>query len=104
MDWHPSSADRHVLINVEILDYIKGSAFGRWLSPGMGKTLLEVQCVITESESGTNVGKVKVLRTVDFGGLYSVGQWKVIFHTVAKDLVGELKTKLKPQPVSKGTT
>ena len=70
----------------------------------MGKTLLEVQCVITESESGTNVGKVKVLRTVDVGGLFSVGQWKVIFHTVAKDLVGELKTKLKPQPVSKGTT
>jgi hypothetical protein len=91
LDWHSSSADKHLLLDVEILDYIKGNAFGRWISPGIGKTLLDVQCVITESESGTNVGKVKALRTIDCGGLYSVGQWKVIFHTVAKDIVGELK-------------
>jgi hypothetical protein len=96
LDWHPSSAGRHLILDVEILDYIKGNAFNRWLTPGMGKTLLDVQCVITESESRTHVGKVKVLRTVDGGGLYSVGQWNAIFHTVAKDLVGELKTKLKP--------
>jgi hypothetical protein len=101
--WDGPASGTHLVVNTEILDYAKGDAFSRWLTPEMGKTLLDVQCSITEAGSANEIGKVKVKRTVEMGGLFSTGQWKAIFKTVAKDIVRELKDKLHSQPTTKET-
>ena len=90
-DWSAKDEKVYVL-NATIIDYDPGSAFGRWLWPGVGATELSVQCTLTDGDR--NVGSVYARRTVEAGGFYTVGAWKDVFGTVADDIVAELKEKL----------
>jgi len=75
-----------------ITDYDPGNAALRWLAPGAGSTVLTVRCDI--QQHGVSVGKINVRRTVEFGGVYSIGQWSIIFGRVAGDIVDKLKDKV----------
>lgn len=88
----PQSASPQLSLTTRILDYDPGNAFGRWLSPGLGSTVLSVECKVFDGPR--EVGTVWSLRTVSYGGAYSIGQWKEIFKTVADDVAGELKKKI----------
>ena len=81
-------------LNLQITDYEKGNAFGRWLMPGVGSTRLTVTGVMSKADSREVVAKIDAHRTVEMGGLYSVGQWKIIFESVADDIVKDLKKHL----------
>ena len=59
---------------------------------GYGATELSVRCAVFKGDE--KVGNVFARRTVEAGGLYTVGAWKGVFETVAEDLVEELKAKL----------
>ena len=92
----PSGAAGDALVlYAKILEYDPGSAFGRWLMPGVGSTVLSVECKLYQS--GSEVGTINALRTVSAGGFYTVGAWKSIFGTVAEDIVEELKKKIAPE-------
>lgn len=82
------------ILSAEIVDYEPGSAFGRWLFPGVGSTVLSVECAFYDGE--TMIGTITAVRSVEAGGAYTIGAWKSIFETVAKDIVVELKQKLRP--------
>ena len=75
-----------------ITDYDPGNAALRWLAPGAGSTVLTVRCDI--QQHGVSVGKINVRRTVEFGGVYSIGQWSIIFGRVADDIVDKLKDRV----------
>jgi uncharacterized protein DUF4410 len=88
------STTPHLCIEARIVDYEKGSAAGRWLLPGLGGTRLMIKARLITA-NGDEVGTASVVRSVETGGLYSIGQWKAIFHTAAKDIVDDLKSKLQ---------
>ena len=61
--------------------------------PGYGGTRLIIQGNLTTS-NGDEIATIHVVRSVEMGGLYSVGEWKTIFATAAHDIVSDLKDKL----------
>ncbi len=80
------------VLNARIIDYEPGSAGKRWLWPGYGATELSVECTVHEGDRV--IGTVYARRTVEAGGLYTVGAWKGVFATVADEIVTELEAKL----------
>ncbi len=70
-----------------------GNAFARWLLPGLGATKLSIECTLREGNQ--EVGTITVDREVAVGGGYTIGEWKEVFEDVAKNVVKELKKKLK---------
>ena len=79
--------------------YSPGNALVRMstLDTADSATVLVVRCKLLRN--GAQIGTVNVRRTVESfsiaSGIASIGQWKIIFHTVAKDIVKELKTKIQ---------
>lgn len=92
--WAGGSGSEHLIITSKIVEYEKGDAFKRWLLPGWGSTVLSVHCELKENTSGKIIGSVDARRTVSIGGAYSIGAWKTIFASVAKDVVEELRSKI----------
>lgn len=84
-----SSTPSNLTLRTRILEYEKGSAFNRWLMPGMGQTFLKIQCDLMDGENV--VGTIRARRTVDVGGVLSIGAWESIFQDVAGDVMEELK-------------
>lgn len=84
-------------LTADIVEYAKGDAFKRWLMPGYGSTVLVVRGVLHDSEN-RKVGSVDAKRTVDAGGLYTVGAWETIFRSVAEDVIVKLEEQVKGSP------
>jgi hypothetical protein len=90
----PDSPDT-IILTPTITAYEPGSAGLRWVSNGAtGATELTVKCII--QQNGIDVGKINIRRTIEFGGLYTIGQWKIIYSAVAGDIVDALKKKIRP--------
>jgi hypothetical protein len=83
---------QRLLIKAQILEYSKGDAFKRWLAPGAGATVLTVSCDLLDGDQC--VGTAQAKRTVSAGGLYTVGAWRTVFNSVAKDLAEDLRSQL----------
>ena len=81
-----------LVLNSKIIEYAKGDAFKRWLLPGWGSTVLNIQCEL--KDGNIVVGSVEARRTVSIGGGYSVGAWRTIFDSVAKDVVKDLRSHI----------
>ncbi|WP_316900614.1 DUF4410 domain-containing protein [Pseudodesulfovibrio indicus] len=79
-------------IDVTVRKYEPGNAFGRWLMPGVGSTVLEVSSQVRACESP--VGHIETKNTVDAGGVYTVGAWKDVFNDAAEEIVKELKESM----------
>jgi hypothetical protein len=41
------------------------------------------------------MGKINIRRTIEFGGVYTIGQWEAIFGPVAGDIVDALREKVR---------
>jgi len=76
----------------QIVDYKKGDAFKRWLLPGWGSTVLTVHCELWEGQE--KIGAAEASRTVSMGGGYTIGAWRTIFASVAKDVVADLRKQM----------
>ena len=94
--WTAGAQGDHLIIATKILEYDPGNAFKRWLWPGYGSTVINLHCELKESPSGKVVGSVEARRTVSFGGQYTIGAWRTIFRSVAKDVLQELRAKIPP--------
>jgi hypothetical protein len=91
----PGATVTPALLNVNVVGYMPGSAFGRWLMPGVGATVLSVEGNLTDKESGKVLARIRDERGVYAGGLYTIGAWKTIFDTVARDVASNLANRLK---------
>ena len=90
-------ADNVVTMDVNIIEYRKGDAFKRWLWPGYGSTVLVVEATLLDTEGNVDA-TAQANRSVDAGGGYTAGAWKVIFEDVAADLVADLKATISGVP------
>lgn len=85
--------DRYFILSVNIADYEMGNAFKRWLLPFYGATILNVECTLTDSMKGERVTRFEHRQSIVAGGLLTVGGWKTIFDTVARDIATDLKRR-----------
>ena len=76
-------------LQVFIIQYKEGNAFGRWIMPGLGKTVLSVEAVLND-ESGEAVLQSQATRSIGAGGGYTINAWKKVFNQVAEELVNDL--------------
>lgn len=81
-----------LVLSSKIVEYAKGDAFKRWLLPGWGSTVLTIQCDLKNANKV--VGSVEARRTVSIGGGYTIGAWKTIFASLAKDVVKDLRSHI----------
>ena len=82
-------------VSTKVVEYAKGNAFKRWLLPGWGTTVLSVQCDIRDGSR--LVGSAQARRTVSFGGGYTIGAWRTVFASVAKDMAKDLRRQTQRQ-------
>ncbi len=82
-------------LDLRITRYEPGNAFKRWLIPGYGSTVLELEGELTDSKDGSRVALIKQERTVAVGGLYTIGAWSTIVGQAARDIARELKTRIE---------
>ena len=92
LDWTGGEAPK-LQLTADIVEYSKGDAFKRWLMPGYGSTVLVVRGELHDSDN-RKVGSVDAKRTVDAGGLYTVGAWETIFRSVADDVIVKLREQV----------
>ncbi len=78
--------------NCRILTYEEGNAVKRWLFPGWGPTVLSVRCYLLDS--GLVVGSLAALRTVDYGGMLTLGAEGMVFSQVARDVADDIKAAI----------
>lgn len=87
-----ASGGSPITIECRVTDYAPGSAMKRWMMPGWGATKLTV--VADLKRDGAVIATVKALRTVEAGGLYTVGDDTAVFDTVGGLIVDEIKKKV----------
>ena len=89
---HPNAV--RFIFNAEILDYEMGSAFGRWLVPGVTPTILAIRGELRDPKDEILAGTVEHKRGVYVGGLYTIGAWRTIFQSVSDDVAKELRIRI----------
>jgi hypothetical protein len=72
--WSGAPTQDHAKINVVVTNYQPGNAFGRWLLPGLGATVLAVEGSVIDSD-GSTLATIRDERGVYAGGAYSIGAW-----------------------------
>ena len=84
-------------INVNILAYVPGNAFARYLLPGAGATKLYVEALILDRHY-IEVAKIPVYRHIGVGGAFTIGAHKYVFEDAAQEIVSILKNPAKRIP------
>ena len=85
------AADRGLYtININILAYVPGNAFARWLLPGAGATKLYVEALVLD-RNYIQVANIPVYRHIGAGGVFTIGAHKYAFEDVAREIVSILK-------------
>jgi hypothetical protein len=91
--WSGDQSAERFTLSTQVLNYEMGSAFKRWLLPGYGSTILEVEGELKDRK-GTVVATINHKRGVYAGGAFTIGAWKTIFDSVASDIARELDTRI----------
>ena len=81
-------------VNINILAYVPGNAFARWLLPGAGATKLYIEALILD-QNYFQVAKIPVYRHIGAGGALTIGAHRYAFEDVARTLVRILKDPSK---------
>jgi len=85
-----SSMPAGYFVESDLLVYVEGSAFKRWLAPGAGKTQCTLKTRLIDKSTNKMVLEVVVAKEVGAGGLYSVGAENWILKDAASDVADEI--------------
>lgn len=94
LQWSGDPNAVRFIFNAEILDYEMGSAFGRWLVPGMAPTILAIRGELRDPKDDALAGALEHKRGVYVGGFYTIGAWRTIFQSVSNDVAKELRIRI----------
>ena len=84
--------DHRLVLTSRIVEYEKGNAFKRWLLPGWGSTVISLEGDLRDVDQ--LVGSFQARRTVSIGGGYTIGAWRTIFASIARDIVKDLNKQM----------
>ncbi len=94
LQWLGDPKAAHFIFNAEILDYEMGSAFGRWLVPGITPTILAIRGELRDPKDDALAGTVEHKQGVYAGGFFTIGAWRTIFQSVSNDVAKELRIRI----------
>ena len=78
----------------EVADFRAGSAFERWLVPGLGQTVGKISAMVTDTKTGETETTVIGEARVSTGGLYTIGADSYIVPTAVDEVVRKLEAWL----------
>lgn len=90
---YTSDPQNAFVVKSTVKKYDPGNAFGRWLMPGVGSTVIEVSSDVSNPD-GNTVGTIQTKNSVVAGGGFTIGAWKYIFEHAASEIVTELKESM----------
>lgn len=86
-----SAPGEAIVLNFSITEYAAGNAFKRWLFPGWGSTVLGMQVgLFQKKDAQKKLGTIRIRRSVDLGGAYTIGAYKTVFKEAAQAIVEQL--------------
>lgn len=77
-----------------LVHYESGSALSRWILPGSGRTQATVAVSLIDKASGDSVGDLAATDQVSAGGLYTIGQDRLILSRLAGSIASEIRARL----------
>jgi hypothetical protein len=86
-----------LVLQSRLVLYEPGSAAGRWVMPGLGRTQCTVRSSLIDRRSGQVLGEIVIAEHVSGGGFYSVGADRWILGVVAGSIADELDKRAKGQ-------
>ena len=95
LQWTNGSQPHRFGLDLRIVEYRPGNAFKRWLLPGYGSTVLGVEGILRDAQTGATAATFVHERSVHFGGAYTIGAWSYVFDDVADDIAHGLKIRIE---------
>jgi hypothetical protein len=84
-----------LVVQCEFVTYEEGSAFKRWIMPGWGATQATVLTTFADQKTGAPLGSLMTSQAVGAGGLYTIGQYRLILISVAGQVATAIDNKIK---------
>lgn len=91
-----------LLLTCDVERFEEGSAFQRWLWPGLGSAIGGVAVTVWDAASQRVMLTLRSQSSVRSGGFYTVGAGKAIFRAVFDDLVKKLEKWSRGKEVDGG--
>lgn len=98
------SEENVMILKNHLTSYEPGSAFKRWVLPGLGKTQCTLKTSLIDRKTGKVLAEMVAAEEVGSGGLYSIGADKWILNVVARSISDEIDRKVKGKPDCTFTT
>jgi hypothetical protein len=80
------------VLHCEVVQFLEGSAFKRWVMPGWGSTVAQVAIMLSNARDQSTVVIIQGNSTVSAGGLYTVGAEDYILKSAVDDALSKLRT------------
>jgi phospholipase/lecithinase/hemolysin len=93
------SGEGRYRLRCEVVDYQEGSPIKRWIMPGWGQTAGKVSATVTDSSTDQTVLAITGEERLGAGGLYTIGAESYIVDTAIDDLVRQLRTWARGEPI-----
>ena len=78
-----------LIVESDLMVYVLGSAFKRWLAPGAGKTQCTIKSRLLDKLTNQLVAETVAAKEIGAGGLYSVGAEEWILEEAASEIASE---------------
>lgn len=83
-----------LMVKPALVHYEPGSAVVRWILPGAGRTQASVSASLEDKASGESVGDLAASDQVAAGGLYTIGQDRMILSRLASGFAKEIAARI----------
>ncbi len=92
-----SQPEGTLLVKPSLIHYEAGSAIARWILPGMGRTQASVSALLLDKATGKSLGDVAASDQVAAGGLYTIGQDRLILSRLANGFAKDIAARMQGQ-------
>ncbi len=86
-----------LVVKPALAHYEAGSAVVRWLLPGAGRTQASVSAALEDKATGESVGDLAASDEVAAGGLFTIGQERLILSRLASGFAKEIAKRMRGQ-------
>lgn len=83
-----------LMVKPALVHYEPGSAVVRWILPGAGRTQASVAASLEDKASGESLGDLAASDQVAGGGLYTIGQDRMILSRLADGFAKEIAARI----------
>jgi uncharacterized protein DUF4410 len=83
-----------LVVKPVLVHYEAGSAVARWIMPGAGRTQATVSAGLFDKSTGQSVGDLVATDQVAAGGLYTIGQDRMILSRLAGGMADEIRSRI----------